>query len=48
MTSIIFISLKLGPFLDTNNDLLSSGDIQYTFEELIQNIFDKISLQLKK
>ncbi len=37
---------KLGPFVDMNNDLIASGDIQFTFEELLQNVMDKLAAQL--
>ncbi len=29
-----------------NNDLIASGDIQFTFEELLQNVMDKLAAQL--
>lgn len=38
----------MGPFLDCNHDLLSSGNIQYTYEELLQKIFDDMALELKR
>lgn len=41
------VLILLGPFVDSNNDLIASGDIQYTFDELLQNIFEKLSAQLK-
>lgn len=40
--------LKLGPFVDSNNDLIASGNMQYTFEELLQKMFDQLSSQLKE
>ena len=38
----------MGPLLDCNHDLLSSGNIQYTYEELLQKIFDDMALELKR
>ncbi|RNA22668.1 DNA polymerase alpha subunit B [Brachionus plicatilis] len=40
------ILILLGPFLDLNHDLIGSGNIQTTFEELLQSIFDQIASKL--
>lgn len=40
------VLILLGPFLDVNHDLVGSGNIQHTFEESLQNIFDEISSKL--
>lgn len=40
------VLILLGPFVDINNDLIVSGDIQLTFDELLQTIFDKLSILL--
>lgn len=41
------VLILLGPFLDQNNDLVIGGNIQLTYEELLQSIFDKISEELR-
>lgn len=41
------VLILLGPFVDSNNDLIASGNMQYTFEELLQKMFDQLSSQLK-
>ncbi len=42
------VLILLGPFIDSNNELIATGNIQFTYEELLQNIFDFISSQLKE
>lgn len=42
-----FFKKKIGPFVDSNNELISGGNIQYSYEELLQMIFDEIALKLK-
>jgi len=37
---------KLGPFVDINHDLISTGNIQYSFEELFQRILNHLAEQL--
>lgn len=39
--------ILLGPFVDSNNDLIASGNMQYTFDELLQKMFDQLSSQLR-
>ena len=41
-------SKQLGPFVDINNELISSNDIPFSFEELLQNVLDEIANKLRK
>lgn len=38
----------MGPFLDANHDVLSSGHVPHTYEELLQKLFDDMASELKK
>ena len=44
---ILWYIKKLGPFVDSNHDLISSGNIQYTYEELLQKILDEVADSLR-
>jgi DNA polymerase alpha subunit B len=41
------VLILMGPFVDSNNELISSGNIDYTFQDLLQKIIDDISNGLK-
>ncbi len=41
------IKKKLGPFVDSNHDLISSGNIQLSYEELLQKLLDDIAESLR-
>lgn len=41
------VLILLGPFVDSNNELIASGNIQYSYEELLQIIFDEIAIKMK-
>ena len=42
------INKQLGPFVDSHNELIASGNIQHSYEELLQMMFDEIAAKLKK
>lgn len=41
------VLILLGPFVDSNHDLISTGNIQSSYEELLQTILDDIAQQLR-
>lgn len=39
--------ILLGPFVDSNHDLISNSNLQYSYEELLQKILDEVADNLK-
>ena len=42
------VLVLLGPFIDANHDLISSGNLPNTYEELFQKLLDDLAVELKE
>lgn len=46
LTELLFVFFKLGPFVDSSHDLISTGNIQFSYDELLLNILENIAINL--